>query len=312
MTASLAVLFSVSYAQTMEESVEARNKGAELMANGDIEGAITALEKCVEISKNVGSEADENRTVAEAALPGLYLQKADNVLSTKNYSAALKAFEEVLVVADKYKNNAIKEKVEKPMTEIYYVIGATAFQKNDIAEALKNLDIAISRDPDHAKSYYIKGVVYQKQGDEDKMAENYKSAIEKADANNDRNTSKNAKSTLSKYYFNKGISALQKKSYDAAITAFNQTVEVDDAFADAYFRLATCYNAKKDYDKAIANAEKALSIKTTDKDGIYFELGNAYMAKKDNGNACEAFKQVKADPYAANAKHQREVVLKCK
>jgi tetratricopeptide (TPR) repeat protein len=312
MVAALAVLFSASYAQTMEESVEARNKGAELMANGDINGAIAALEKCVEISKNVGEEADENRIVAEAALPGLYLQKADKVLSTRDYEAALKAFEEVLAVAEKYKNDAVKEKVEKPMTEVYYVIGATAFQKNDIAAALENLDIAITRDPDHAKSYYIKGVVYQKQGDEDKMAENYKSAIEKADAGNDRNTSKNAKSALSKYYYNKGIGALQKKSYDDAVAAFNQATEVDDAFADAYFRMATCYNAKKDYDKAIVNAEKALSLKTAEKDGIYFELGNAYMAKKDNANACEAFKQVQADPYAANAKHQREVVLKCK
>jgi tetratricopeptide (TPR) repeat protein len=312
MAVSLTAVFSVSYAQTLEESIEARNKGAELMASGDIEGAITALEKCVEISQKVGPEADENKTVAESALPGLYLQKADKILSTKDYEAALKAFTEVLAVAEKYKNDAVKEKIEKPMTEIYYAIGATAFQKNDVAVALENLDIAISRDPDHAKSYYIKGIIYQKQADENKMAENYKLAIEKADANNDRNTSRNAKSALSKYYYNKGILALQKKSYDAAVTAFDQTIEVDDAFADAYFRLATCYNAKKDYDKAIANAEKALAIKTTEKDGIYFELGNAYMAKKDNAKACEAFKQVKADPYAANAKHQREIVLKCK
>jgi tetratricopeptide (TPR) repeat protein len=301
-----------SYAQTLEEVVEARNKGAELMANGNIEGAIGELEKCVKISQQVGAEADEHKEVAELALPGLYLQKANTLVVAKDYEAAVKALEETIAVAAKYRNEEVKEKAEKPLTDVYFGIGLTAFNKNDLPTAVKNLDIVNSRDANYAKAYYVKGAIYQKQQDEAKMVENFKIAVEKAVTANDKSTEKNAKGALSKYFFNKGIMALQKKTYDAAITAFNQTLEADDNFADAYFRLATCYNAKKSYDKAIENAEKALTIKTTDNDGIYFELGNAYLAKKENAKACDAFKKVKAEPYAANAKHQREVVLKCK
>ncbi|MDR3093912.1 MAG: tetratricopeptide repeat protein [Bacteroidales bacterium] len=300
------------YAQTLEEAVAARNKGAELMAGGNIESAIAELEKCVKISQQVGAEADEHKDVAELALPGLYLQKANKLVVSKDYEAAVTALEETIAVATKYRNEDIKGKAEKPLTDVYFGIGLTAFNKKDLPTAIKNLDIVNSRDADYAKAYYVKGAVYQQQQDEAKMVENFKLAIEKAEATNDKSTEKNAKSALSKYFFNKGILALQKKTYDAAITAFNQVIEVDDTYADAYFRLASCYNAKKNYDKAIENAKKALSIKTTDNDGIYFELGNAHLAKKENDKACEAFKNVKAEPYAANAKHQREVVLKCK
>jgi tetratricopeptide (TPR) repeat protein len=308
----LLALMPVVSAQTLQESVEARNKGAELMGSGDIEGAIAELEKCVEISKQVGADADDNKLVAEKALPDLYLQKAVNILNTKDYEAALKAFDETIAVAEKYNNADVKEKAEKPVVNVYYAIGATAFQKNDLASAIENMDIVIARDPDYAKAYYIKGASYQKQKDEAKMSENYQLAIEKAEVDNDKTTLKNAKATLSKYYYNKGITSMQSKKYDDAIASFTKTTTADDTFADAYYRLASCYNAQKNWDLAINNGEKALEHKTGDKDGIYFELGNAYKGKKDNAKACNAFKQVKAEPFVANAKYQIETVLKCK
>ncbi|GHT23063.1 hypothetical protein FACS189430_05780 [Bacteroidia bacterium] len=312
MIAAVATFGYAGYAQTLEEAVEARNKGAELMAGGNIEEAIAELEKCINISQKVGAEADEHKEVAELAIPGLYLQKANKLVTAKEYEAAVKALEETIAVAAKYKNEDVKAKAEKPLTDVYYAIGLSAFTKKDMPAAIQNLDMVNARDADYAKAYYVKGAIYQQQQNEAKMVENFKLAIEKAEVGGDKSTEKNAKGALSKYFFNKGIVALQKKTYDAAITAFNQAIEADDSNADAYFRLASSYNAKKNYDKAIENANKALAIKTTDNDGIYFELGNAYLAKKENTKACEAFKNVKAEPYAANAKHQREVVLKCK
>jgi tetratricopeptide (TPR) repeat protein len=300
-------------AQTLQESIEARNRGAELMSNGDIEGAIAELEKCIEISKQAGTEADENRETAELAIPGLYLQKADKILDTKDYDAALKAFEEVIAVAEKYNNQDVKKKAEKPLPDIYYAIGATAFQKNDAATALKNLDLATARDADYAKAYYVKGAIYQKQQNEAQMSENYRLAVEKADLANDKKTAKSAKDALSRYFYNQGIKAMQEKRYDAAITAFGKTIEADETFSDAYYRTASCYNVKKSWDLAVTHAEQALQYKADgEKDGIYFELGNAYLGKKDSAKACEAFKQVKSDPYVANAKYQIETVLKCK
>ena len=74
----------VGSSQTLQEVTDARNKGAELMAAGDLDGAITELEKCVDLAIKVGEEADEHRFVAEGALPNLYLQKAEKLTSTRD------------------------------------------------------------------------------------------------------------------------------------------------------------------------------------------------------------------------------------
>lgn len=305
-------LTSISMAQTLQESTEARNRGAELMSRGDLDGAITELEKCIEISKKVGPEADENREVAEMAVPSLYLQKAEKLVKAKDYEAALKAFETTIAVADKYKNSDIKEKAEKPIPDVYYALGATAFQGKDFEPAISNLNNAVKLDPDMAKAYYVLGAVYQTQKEEEKMEENYKLAIEKAESTNDRSTLQRSTRALISFYNNKGVNAVQGKKYDEAISTFTKLLEIDDTYASAYYALAKAYNEKKSWDQAISVIEKGLTVDKADKSSLNFELGNAYFGKKDNGKACEAYKQVTEGAFVPNAKYQIETVLKCK
>ena len=308
----------VGSAQTLQEVTEARNKGAELMAASDFDGAITELEKCVDLAKKVGEEADEHRLVAEGALPNLYLQKADKVTSTRDYPAALKALDDVVAAAEKYNNADVKAKAEKNIPQLYYAMGAADYSAKKYDDAVKNLDQAIARDPNMAGAYFIKGVCYQTLKDESKMAENYKLAIEKGTANGDASTTQKAKGQLSKYYYNAGIVARKAQKWDDAIAAFTKTVDADDTYADAYYAMASCYNSKKGWDNAIANGEKALQLKsaagadTKALDPIYYELGTAHAGKNDNGKACEYFKKVVNEPFLKGAKYQIETALKCK
>jgi tetratricopeptide (TPR) repeat protein len=303
---------SATSAQTLEEVVEARNKGSELMSSKNFDGAIAELEKCIELSKKVGDDANEHREVAEMALPALYLQKANEILSTRDYEATLKALNETIAVAEKYQNTDVKEKAEKPLANVYYAIGATALQKNDFATAINNLDEATKHDSNNAKAYFLKGQAYQKQQNEASMSENYKLAMEKGDAGNDKNTVKNAKNALTAYFYNKGITAFQAKKYDDAISLLSQSLEADESFANAYLPLISCYESKKDWNQIIKNSEEALKLDGIDKDALNYKVGTAYKEIKDNGKACEAFKQIKSGAYLANAKYQIEQVLKCK
>ncbi len=306
----------IGSAQTLQEVTETYNKASELLAKDDVNGVITELEKCVDLAKKVGAEADEIRLKAEGALPNLYLQKADKVLDTKNYPAALKAFEEAVAASEKYNNPDIKEKAESPIPQVYLAIGTGAYQADNIDEAIKNLDQATTLNPDLAKAYFIKGATYQKQKNDAKMVENYQLAMTKGEATGDNATAKSAKSALSRYYYNNGINAMKQKKFTDAVAEFTKTVEADDTFADAYYRLASCYNNNKSWDNAITNAEKALQLKAGADakalDGIYYELGTAYAGKKDNGKACDAFKKVTSEPYLKAAKYQIETALKCK
>ena len=303
-------------AQTLQEVTEARNKGAEMMAAKDLDGAIAELEKCVELAKKVGEDAEEHQILAESALPNLYLQKAEELNKTKDYPATIKALEATVIAAEKYNNPNVKEKAEKSILQLYMGLGKSNFAEKKYNEAIQNFDQVIARDSGNAEAYFIKGASYQQLKDEPKMYENYRLAIEKGTANGDASNAQKAKTQLINYYNQTGSVAQGAKKWDDAIAAFSKTVEIDNQNSTAYYSLAVCYNEKKSWDNAISNLEKALEFRT-DKDrwsldGAYFQLGTAYAGKKDNAKACEYFKKIGEGNFQASAKYQIETVLKCK
>ena len=302
-------------AQTLQEVVEARNKGSELMAAKDLDGAIAELEKCVDLAKQVGDDAEEHQIIAESVLPNLYFEKARNFLTTRDYQAALKALEATVVAAEKYNSEEVKATAEKTIPQIYQQLGMADYQAQKFEDAIKNFDQALERDPNLPRIYLTKGVCYQNLNDEAKMDESYRLAIEKGNAVGDAATVQSAKTALSKYYYNAGIVARRAQKWDDAIAALEKTVDVDDENGDAYYAMASCYNSKKSWDNAISNAEKALQLKGEGDpkalDPIYYELGTAYAGKNDKGKACEYFKKVGDGPFLAGAKYQIETALKC-
>ena len=305
----------VGFAQTLQEVVDARNKGSELMAAGDLDGAITEFEKCVDLAKQVGEEAEDHQILVESNLPNLYLQKANKINATKDYPATLKALDATVAAAEKYNNPDVKGKAKKTIPQIYLAMGLADYSDKKYDEAIQNFDQVIARDPNMANAYFIKGVCYQTLANEANMTESYMQAIEKANATGDAATAQKAQTALSKYYYNAGITARKAQKWDDAIAAFTKTVEVDNQNADAYYALAGSYNGKKNYDQAIASCEKALGLKagadSKALDPIYYELGTAYAGKKDNGKACECFKKVVNEPFLAGAKYQITTALKC-
>jgi tetratricopeptide (TPR) repeat protein len=307
----------ITSAQTLQEVVEARNKGSELMAAKDLDGAIAELEKCVDLAKKVGGDdAEEHQIVAESVLPNLYLTKANNISATRDYPATIKALEVAASAAEKYNNADVKGKAEKAIAPIYLAMGQADFQAQKFNEAIQNLDQVIARDPNNVNAYFIKGACFQQLKDEAKMDESYKLAIEKGTANNDATTVQRAKTQLINYYNNAGATAQRTQKWDDAIAAFSKTVEVDDKNDAAYYSLSSCYNSKKSWDNAISNGQKALELRSGGDakalDGIYYQLGTAYAGKSDTGKACEYFKKVANDPFLAGAKYQVETALKCK
>ena len=299
-----------SLAQTLQEVTEAYNKGAELMAAGNLDGAIAELEKCVELAKQVGEEAEDLQIVAESAVPGLYLQIATKLNQSRDFPATLEALKATVEAAEKYENADIKEKAKKTIPTVYYAMGIAAFQAQKFDEAIQNLEQVVARDSGNAGAYFVIGACYQSLKDEPKMDENYRLAIEKGTANGDAGNVQKAKSQLSRYYLNTGITAQRAKKWDDAIAAFSKTVEVDNTNADAYYSLLVCYVEKKSWDDALALEEKVLELKSGD--GAFYYLGSAYAGKKDNGKACEYFKKVGEGNFLAGAKYQIETALKCK
>jgi len=303
----------ISSAQTLQEVTEARNKGSELMGTGDLDGAITQLERCIELAKQIGEDAEEHQILAESALPDLYFKKADelNKKATRDLPAILEALEATVAASERYGNAAVKEKAEKAISQVYLAMGVADFSSQRFNEAIKNLDQAIARDPGLARAYFIRGASYQSLKDnEELMEESYRLAIEKGTAGGDAASAQSAKNQWARYHLNAGITAQRAKRWDDAIAAFLKTVEADNANADAYYSLLVCYVEKKSWDNAIALEERVLELKSGD--GAYYFLGSAYAGKNNNAKACEYFKMVGEGNFLANAKYQIETALKCK
>ena len=307
----------VCSSQTLQDVIDARNKGAELMAAKDLDGAIAELEKCVELAKQVGGdEAEDYSMVAESALPNLYLQKANSLNAAKDFPATIKALETAVAAAEKYNSPDVKANAERTIPQIYLAMGVADYQAQRFTEALANLDQVIALDPNNARAYFIKGACYTSLKDDAKMEESYKLTIEKGTANGDAANVQSARSQLIRFYNNAGTNAQKTQKWDEAITAFKKTVEVDENNSDALYSLSACYNSKKGWDDAISSGERALELRKGGDakalDGVYYQLGTAYAGKNNTAKACEYFKLIANEPFLAGAKYQIETALKCK
>lgn len=78
--------------------------------------------------------------------------------------------------------------------------------------------------------------------------------------------------------FGEGLRAYGKGNLDDAIAAFDEAVQVDPTYADAYFALANCYNKKGNLDEAIAAIRKAIELNP--KEALYHtELSRLYVQR---------------------------------
>jgi tetratricopeptide (TPR) repeat protein len=81
--------------------------------------------------------------------------------------------------------------------------------------------------------------------------------------------------------FEKGISALQQRDFDAAIAAFTELIQQDQNDVDAYYNRGIAYAEKGDLDKAIADQSAAIRLDPEDAQA-YYNRGRAYLQKSED------------------------------
>lgn len=91
-------------------------------------------------------------------------------------------------------------------------------------------------------------------------------------------------------YVNRGMSLGLQKKYDLAIADFNRALSIKTDFAEAYNDRGAAYRNMKEYDLAIADISQALQI-NPDFAEAYNNRGLAYFEKKQYSLAAADFKQ---------------------
>ena len=87
-----------------------------------------------------------------------------------------------------------------------------------------------------------------------------------------------------------GSGYFKKGQWDKAIAEYNEAIELDPKYADAYFNRGNAYYNKGQYDQAIADYNKALEINL--KYALaYNNRGIVYYSKGDDDRACSDFQK---------------------
>ena len=85
-------------------------------------------------------------------------------------------------------------------------------------------------------------------------------------------------------YYNRGDAYSEIGEYEKAVADYNKAIQVDPNDADAYYNRGCTYGEMGEYDKAIADFNKAIELAPNDADA-YYNRGCAYSEK---GEAPEA------------------------
>lgn len=311
----LVMLFSISitgFSQSMKEAVDAFNEGASLTKSNP-DGAITAFEKCINISEKLGDEGNDTKEKAEQQLPLLYYTVALNSYKKKDFETAIAGLNEAKTVADKYGNKEISTKSKKIIPQFYYAKGSSEYKSKEYETALASLDKAAELNPKYAKPYLVKASIYKAQNDTENLLAACDKAIE-IGSSSDKKTAESAMKLAKNTTFNNAVKAIGAKNWVEAETNLKKSIEYGNDTPDVHYQLGKVYVAQKEWDPAIASLNTAIQGDQGDavaKAKYYYELGNAFVGKGDNTSACDSFKKAQHGEYAQNAKYQIETVLKC-
>ena len=301
-------------AQTINEVIEAFNTAAEDVNSGNIESAISKFENCIDLATQLGAEGDEMKANAESQIPVLYYKLATNAYKEKDYEGAITKFEETVAVCDQYGNEDLKTKSLNYLPSLHYAVGNQKYKEEEYETAMTHYDKAIEYKPDYAKAFFGKGLVYQKQEDNDNMLSTFEKTIEAGNASGDEKTATLASQKIRDHYYSIGRLAVKDDDFQTAVDNLTRALEYDAEFSEPYYLLSVMYNKEMEYEKAAENAEKALLYDQTEpqlKARIYYELGNAYIGMVEYVKACEAFSNALHEPYTNTVKYKMGNVLNC-
>ncbi len=315
---SLLAAGGISSGQTLDDFREAYNNGVSAIQSNSLNEAIAHFNECIEIYSELGTadsiEAEEMIIQIESKLPALYYQGAMESYNEKKLDEAIEKFEQTVKVADKYNDPALSVKASKVVPQLYYMRAGNKYNDNDFEGALADYNKAIELEPEYDKAFYMKSLIYKKQGDEEGFLESTRKAIELGGKANDMSVVNNAKESGSKYFLIKGNEAKSAEKYEDAIKYTELALEFDNEDPVSYYILASVNNLLSNYDKAIESAESALTYEADDpvqKARIYYELANALKEKGENEKACNAYKKATYGAYKEAAEYQIKHVLNC-
>lgn len=298
-----------AFSQSMNEAGDAFNKGIQQASAGNVDAAIDAYEKTVSIADQLGGEGMDLKFKAQQQLAKLYLNSGLNNYKAKKFSTAEKDLKKSAEYAEKVGDEKTLKTANAYVARVNYSFGLSLLKKNEVDQAMTNLNEALKYDPDYYKAYYGLALVYKAKDMPAEMENAVSKMIELG--GDDTKYINRTKSVAEKFFLKEGSKALQAKNYETAVDYLNQSLKYGEPDANTYYYLAIANNSSGKPDAAIEAVEKGLQLEEGDKSNLYFEKAKAHEAKGNVTAACDAYKKVNSGPNQELAKYKIETELKC-
>jgi tetratricopeptide (TPR) repeat protein len=297
---------------TRNDVITVYNEGAKAIQT-DTQAAITAFEKVIALSDQVGEEAADLKQKAVQVVPALYVRLASNALTEKKPAQEIiNTAKKALAVAEEYKSESNKDKAQKILVQGYNVMASEFFSKDDYSNALQAFDSLLTINPDYTTALYNKALIYIKQDDADSFEKTIDLYIQEEKAANDTDKVEKASTMALEYFRAAGSKASQENKLDEALALLNKSAKYGDD-KDLFYFLADVYNKQNNFDSGAEYAQKGLDIETGDAEAkakFYYQLAVAQVGKGQITEACASFKNAMYGPFAEASKAQR-TNLKC-
>lgn len=143
----------------------------------------------------------------------------------------------------------------------------------DIALAMEYLETAIKQDPNYAKAYHNRGIVWANRGDYERAILDYTKAIHL--------NSKNATA-----YFQRANAWANRNDFDKAIIDYTKAIKINPRFSEAYGSRGNTWTDKGNYEQAIFDYGKVIELNPFD--GIaYNNRGFVWFYKGYYDKSCD-------------------------
>ncbi len=304
--------FCFAKAQDIETAVNVYNEAATMVNEGNLADALPKFIECLEMAQTLGEEGANVVSDCQNIIPQIYMKLGEAAAEESDFDTAVENFRKVVETATEYDNNydAI-ERAEGLIPKMLMAKGGAMLNAKNFAEAAKAFEAVVAIDSTNTTAMMRLGHSQVGCGDVDLAIETFTAAAEKAGEGS--NIEKDAKKQISNCYLKKAVACQKAKDNRGCMENAQRSAQAMDSPNAEKLIGVSALNLKQ-YDTAISAFEAylALAPNAQDKGQIIYQLATAYEGRKERAKACGYYKQLLSDPkFKDIAKYKVEEELKC-
>lgn len=293
------------FAQDLATATETYNSGATALNENNYAVAIELFNKVLKMCEGLGEEGSSLIKECKDILPQIYLRYGKELASKRDIDQAIIQIKKAAELA---KANSMEDVATEAKDLLPMLLMADAdsyINEGKFAEAIAGYKKVLVQDPANSTAYLRIGIAEAKLNNEAGAVAAFEKAAELGDKGD-------AVKQLSVIYLKKSAAAWQVKNFADALANAQKANSYSESDKGHQLAGLSALQLKK-YDDAITELEAyyAADPQSKDRNSILYAIATAYEAKGNTGKACGYYKQIISDPKYKQMAEYKIAQFKC-